>query len=900
MADIQRTVEIVFEGVDKVGSTISTIGTRLDNLSSSVTSSARPWADLADGVLKAEAAFAVLAAGGLAYAYAKSVEFESAVIELQKVLGRDQVDALNAASDAAINLSEKYGVSARDILASTANFKQAGFDINDAMALAANSLDLVIAGDLEAAQASEILVSALKGFQLPATEAARLIDILNDVSNNYATDVEQLGLGMSTLAPIARTMGFSLEETAGVLTPIIEIFRSGSEAAIALKTGLLRLVDDSKPVREALASIGVSQTDANGALRSGKDILYDVSIAFQSLDQNQKLFVAQQLVGIQQAGRMVEVFDNLGKSTEITAIAMKAAGSASEEVAARLASAEVQLNIFREGFVNLATAIGNQFKEATTEAISGATDIEQTLRNMVNQGTFAPIFDFINDFAAELGDDLRTIALNLPDAFDNVDFTGLLDSFRGLGTALTGIFESFFGEIDISTPEGLAAALQKVVDSGTALTNTTIGIIDALKPLASSLGAAIDEFRNSDAATQQFAGNLLGAAKSIVLIGENIGFLSSSLNILGGAISLLAGTQIVSLVSAFGSTAAGAGLIGAITAASAALAPLLAGLSSLGLGAAIGFTLDTYVPAFHDAADATFDWVAALLGAGNATQSHLDATKEFEEETRKVVEQVQAMTVSLNDIPDSIAVTLEAKTLQAVQDLKFFDDAISAIPDDKAVDIRATVDDGSFQVADGLLAKINDKGIIEIYADPNKPSFDAAKAKIDEIPTEKRLEIMLQGEIDTQIERIKAQAATVQTAVEWKARLDIAEAEAAVEIFKSSADLISESFVNTGETLVGLVDAFAGASGLAALDIAEWIDAENRRRDEILQLEKDLIQAQIDLTESKARAVDRGQPLISITGEGLEPELEAFMWKILEKIQIRAAEDDAQFLLGVA
>jgi hypothetical protein len=61
-----------------------------------------------------------------------------------------------------------------------------------------------------------------------------------------------------------------------------------------------------------------------------------------------------------------------------------------------------------------------------------------------------------------------------------------------------------------------------------------------------------------------------------------------------------------------------------------------------------------------------------------------------------------------------------------------------------------------------------------------------------------------------------------------------------------------------------------------------------------------LIQAQIDLTESKASAIDRGQPLISITGEGLEPELEAFMWRILEKIQIRAAEDDAQFLLGIA
>lgn len=900
MADIQRTVEIVFEGVDKVGSTISTIGTRLDSLSSSVTKAAQPWADIADGVLKAEAALAALAVGGLAFAYAKSVEFESAVIELQKVLGRDLTSELEAAKKAAIDLSDEYGVSARDILASTANFKQAGFDIDESMQLAKNALDLVIAGDLEASQASEILIAALKGFQEPASEAARLIDILNEVSNNYATDVEQLGIGMSTLSPIARTMGFSMEETAGVLTPIIEIFRSGSEAAIALKTGLLRLVDDSKPVREALASIGVSQTDANGALRSGKDILYDVSQAFTTLDTNQKLFVAQQLVGIQQAGRMVEVFDNLGKSTEITAVAMGAAGSASEEVAARLASAEVQVNRFVAGFENLAVAIGNQFKASTTEAIAGATEIEKILREMVDQGTFDDIFTFINSFAVRLGEDLRTIAQNLPDAFKNVDFTEFLESFNGLGSALKDIFEDFFGEIDITTPEGLAAALQKVVDSGTALTNVTIGIIEALRPLAASLGAAIENFRESDEATQQFAGNLLGAAKSIVLIGENIDLLSGSLKLLGTGVSLLAGTQIVSLITAFGSTAAGGTLIGAITAAASALTPLLSGLSALGLGAAIGYTLDEYVPAFKSAADATFDWVASLLGAENATKSHLDATREFEAETLKVVDNVREMTGTLNDIPPSIAIDLEAKTLQAVQDLKFFDESIKAIPDEKAVDVQAKVDDGSFAVAEGLIARVTDTGTVVIEAAPNASSFEIAKAKIAEIPTEKQLEIKLQGDIDIELARIKTQAETVQTAVEWKAKLDIANVEADMEKFKASADLISESFVNTGETLVGLVDAFVGASSLQSLDIAEWIDDENRRRNEILQLEKDLIQAQIDLTAAKASAVERGQPLISITGEGLEPELEAFMWKILEKIQIRAAEDDAQFLLGVA
>jgi len=40
-------------------------------------------------------------------------------------------------------------------------------------------------------------------------------------------------------------------------------------------------------------------------------------------------------------------------------------------------------------------------------------------------------------------------------------------------------------------------------------------------------------------------------------------------------------------------------------------------------------------------------------------------------------------------------------------------------------------------------------------------------------------------------------------------------------------------------------------------------------------------------------------PLIKIDGTGLDLELEAFMWKILEKIRIRANAEFSDYLLGV-
>jgi hypothetical protein len=55
-----------------------------------------------------------------------------------------------------------------------------------------------------------------------------------------------------------------------------------------MRTTLLKLTDDTKPVVEALAALGISQRDANGQLKFGRDILFEVAIAFSSLGDTEK------------------------------------------------------------------------------------------------------------------------------------------------------------------------------------------------------------------------------------------------------------------------------------------------------------------------------------------------------------------------------------------------------------------------------------------------------------------------------------------------------------------------------------------------------------------------------------------------------------------------------------
>jgi len=840
MSSIEKTVAIVFSGKDDVSKTIQKIGSSLDSLDAGAQAIASPFAKLADGILAVDAALATLAAGGLAYAFIKSKEFESATIELQKVIG-DEIDSLDAAKEAALDLSRQYGESASDILSSTANFKQAGFDIEGAMSLTKDALDLVIAGELEAAESSEILVSILKGFKAPAEEAGRVVDILNEVSNNYATSVRELGLGMAELSPIANQMGFSFEETAGVLTPVIEVFRSGNESAVALKTGLLRLISDTKPVQEALASIGVAQKDSNGALRSGKDILLDVSKAFTTLDDDMKTYIASELVGIRQAGRMVEVFDQLGKTSEVTAAALDSSGSAAEEVAIRLASAEVVVNRFREGFANLGIIVGDQFRGAAVGAIEGGIAIEAAIEDLVREGAFAPVFERVNIFADRLGDLLAEVAEALPEAFENVDWSGLFSALDELGDELGGLFD-----VDLTDPEDLSNVIQAVIDTMEALTRVTAGMVEYFEPLFAAIQEAISQFNDLDSEAQKSFGNVLAAAQLVVSAGAYI----------AGAI--------------FAIKESGADIENVFNAVVGSIKFLWNSAQVLFDSLAIFFT--TLVEKVLQVADVmTFGFSDSLTFARKSVEDLNRAMKDH---------QIDQIAEAMEGAEQAVAgFSGEAyKTKDAADELG---KSIGAAGDELIdwSDVDAVKD-------------------LVIVPTADLTAAETAKNRITEAVSEEPFVIPFEPTVDE--EKLEEINKTVQEKIEWAAKVDIAEIEAGAKVAEAAFETIGDEVAATSELVASLFGLLGDSKGIDKYKIEQQIRDEEKRQKERHEAQMKLTDIQIALAEKNLETIEEGgEAVINVQADGLKPHLEAIMFEVLEAVQVRANESQAEFLLGV-
>jgi hypothetical protein len=130
--------------------------------------------------------------------------------------------------------------------------------------------------------------------------------------------------------------------------------------------------------------------------------------------------------------------------------------------------------------------------------------------------------------------------------------------------------------------------------------------------------------------------------------------------------------------------------------------------------------------------------------------------------------------------------------------------------------------------------------------------------------------------------------------------LKTAQLETDMERVKAAFTSIDTTIQSTGDLLGSLFGDFAGTGDrYKQLEIQEQIDLENKRRQEALDIQKKLAEAEIARIEAQTDSLNRGDALLTIEAAGLEPELEAFMWKILQKIRARANAEFSDYLLGL-
>jgi tape measure domain-containing protein len=225
-------------------------------------------------------------------------------------------------------------------------------------------------------------------------------------------------------------------------------------------------------------------------------------------------------------------------------------------------------------------------------------------------------------------------------------------------------------------------------------------------------------------------------------------------------------------------------------------------------------------------------------------------------------------------------------------------------------DVQALIGDLSQRFSEGGISanqyaeqiKLTAKRLLEL-GDGFKINSKDAKAQEDQIrKNEAAAQKAEEATRKYQLELEKLASNERIKNLELKINLNIAQLQADTERIKATFTSIDNTVKSTGDLLGDLFGLFKNYDQLsfAAIRVIEQqIELENKRRQEALNLQKRLTDAQIEQMKARTRALDRSDALIKVDGAGLQPHLEAFMWEILKTIQVKVNQDGLEMLLGI-
>ena len=918
MADLQSIIKIIFSGDDQVSQTAGNISKQLSGIGDIATGIATPFADLANKILILDAAVSAVALVIGVKAVQASNEFSAGLADLNRFLSEGEGSAQQYKQQFD-DLSVKYGTNVNEIVQSTADWRAANFDVKTSLELTKIALDYSIAGQITAGEATETLKKIVAGMAIEndkvVESSKRMGDVLNFVADSSKTNFKEIAEGVSLIAPSINTSGASFEQMTAIVSVLTEALQSGSQAGTALAVITGQLKSPSKAAAEALKEFGLEVDKNNITQQSFYQILSKIGEKWPTLTDAEKANYAQRLVSAEQVNKFQIIMDNWGTvGVRATKAVSDATLSMSKEVERALNTSGAAFNSFSKSIDLLFITLGTQISPGIVEVVKSLTAFDVALKKVAEgkDSPFKPLSDSLSGALGEFSKVIDAVTKNLPAALQNVDFSGLIRSFDGLFGELDNLFRAFFGDIDVTTVEGLSDALQKIVDVGSTLVTTTQGIVAAFKPFAEAAGRAVDEFVKLDKGSQLDFGKFIGSAKLLIDAGLGVGsaliaigqagadmasaidiafraakVTINTIQIAAGGIALLV-TELaykIAEVTKFAYSVVGdEAKVNEINIA-------LAGLQKTAneLTADIERNKqewrDGFVPAVSDAGQKAKDANNSLLGMSLG----LNDVKDSANRATGEVQDTAAELGKLADIKlDKIEVQFSSKgeaAEAAGQIKKVGEEAQQLVPklvtvrDENGKVVRSYTEmtnvipgvTGGLSILGSSMDKTKDKA-----KDAAKES-DNFRIKMEEIASN---------------ERIKN--------IEAYVSLNVADLEAQTKRVEAAFDSINTTINSTGDLLGSLFGSLDKADTYTKLQIIEQIEAENKRRDAALQLQKELTQAEIENIRAKTRALDRGDSILKIDGTGLAPQLEAFMWEILKAIRVRANADFADYLLGIA
>ena len=944
MSALSKEVSLIFKGVNETSDTIDSIIGDTNKLSNQILGVASPVADVTKSILAFQAALIGAGAALVGYATKVAGDFDTSFREIATLVDVP-LDALEELRQGTIDYIADSTATTDQITSGLYAAISAGVEYTDALGFVRQAEELSIATKSDLGQAVETVAGVMNAYGLEAADQTRIQDQFFAIVKNGITTFSELQASIGQVVPVASAAGVEFDEVGAALATLTAQGQKTPQAVTNLASAINALLNPSAQAAALAEELGIelgASALATNGLQGQMQILEQATGG--NVEQLSQLVgsstALQAVLGL--TGEGAALFsDNLDEMANSAG----AVATAAETMRPALQNLQGPLSAF---FITLGTPFLDVFRENVESISSIINSVTSSLGESDQLGGIVEELESVFDRVTAV---IADVAKNLPEALGQADFSGFIAGIQSVADAIANIFKG----IDLGTTSGLVTAIETIGTAFAGLGEFTAQVINVLAPAMVELAKAIPTLINFAAAIAPYAGLIGGVAIALTTILPILNaFLAAMVLFKGAAI----GVSLAALTPVLAPLAAAIGVVAAAFAAWK-LGEWMA--DNINVGELLEGLVDSIRAAIEQAgeiASGARDFVSdAAAGISDGVSDGIDRLRERGSSlrdavtgllTRPTVDEALANVDLLNnnlnsglvdtrDIYDQLAHVFENDSLANATEnfgasLSGLSDLLSNIDWDdgpsfdafkQAIEeVGGAVDDLSNNEIAALYELMRDNpditlgdavnliqsefsqigGSAEATRDDIERSFTDINLDAIDFDVSGRVEI---DNVDSETQRIKSAASDWNQLAFIEGSIEIANIQSETQKVESAFDSINSTIEIASSSIDTLVQAMLGiddADANARAKIETFTNALDRQieiQEQAANSQSRLINAQVAELQAKTARLQSGDAIINIDGGGLEPELEAFMFRILQKIQMRANADASAFLLGV-
>ena len=443
-------------------------------------------------------------------------DFEAQMSRVKAISGATG-DTFEQMKQQAIDLGAKTAFSAKESAAGMENLASAGFNAQEIMQAMPGLLDLAAVSGGDVAMASENAASALRQFEIDASDAGHVADVFARAAADTNAECNDMGYALKYAGTAAHTAGWSFESTAAAIGIMSNAGIKGEQAGTTLRGALTRLMNPTEAMYNKFQELGIAINNHDGSMKSLSEIITELREKTKGLGDDQRNSALATIFGTNALSGMLALIDAGPEKLDSLTKSLQNSDGAADEMARTMqdnanSSIEQMMGALESAAIVIQKILAPSIRKVA-DAISGLVEKfvsapESTQKLVVAIGAIAIAIGPVLYALGMLVKAFQTMKVGLGVLGDGISL------FKKLGSAI-GFLTSPVGLV-IAAVALLVVGFIYLWNTSEDFRNFWIGLWEGIK---SAVSSAVEWIQNAWKSTGEWFDNLW---KSIKEGAENV------------------------------------------------------------------------------------------------------------------------------------------------------------------------------------------------------------------------------------------------------------------------------------------------------------------------------------------------------------------------------------------